>query len=90
MSERLVNCIKLGQSLPGLAYPPVPGPLGDRIWLEVSADGWKEFLEHFKRVMNENRLQGGTEQATSAFYDQAEKFFFGGGVDAPAEYKPEH
>jgi len=86
---RLVNCVKLGQPLPGLEYPPFAGPLGDRIWLEVSEDAWKQFLEFFKMMMNEYRLQGGSEHATNAFIEQAEKYFFGGGSDAPPpEFKP--
>ena len=36
MTQRLVKCAKLGKELPGLDYPPFSGPLGDRIWLEVS------------------------------------------------------
>lgn len=90
MEQRLVKCVKLGKELPGLAYPPFPGPLGDRLWLEASGEAWKMFLEHFKMVMNENRLQGGTDAATNAFYEQAEKYFFGDGVvAAPPEFKPQ-
>ncbi len=88
MDQRLVKCVKLGQELPGMVYPPFPGPLGDRIWLEVSAEGWKAFLEHFKMMMNEYRLAGGTEQATNAFYEQAERYFFGdGGAVPPPDFK---
>lgn len=89
MSQRLVKCAKLGKELPGLEYPPFGGPLGDRIWLEVSDEAWKGFLEHFKMIMNEYRLQGGSEQATRAFLEQAEKYFFGEGVEAPPEFKPQ-
>lgn len=90
MTQRLVKCAKLGKELPGLVYPPFPGALGDRIWLEVSDEGWKMFLEHFKMVMNEYRLQGGSEHATNAFYDQAEKYFFGDGAAAPPpDFKPQ-
>ncbi len=88
MDQRLVKCIKLGQELPGLDYPPFPGALGDKIWLEVSESAWREFLEHFKRMMNEYRLAGGTEQATNAFYEQAQSYFYGDGTpQAPPDYK---
>jgi Fe-S cluster biosynthesis and repair protein YggX len=90
VENRLVNCVKLGKELPGMAYPPFPGALGERIYLNVSQEAWKMFLEHFKMVMNEYRLQGGTEQATNAFYEQAEKFFFGEGAQLPPDYKPHH
>lgn len=87
---RLVKCVKLGKELPGLEYPPFGGPLGDRIWAEVSEEAWKEFLEHFKRIMNEYRLQGGSEAATRAFLEQAESYFYGGGAtEAPPDFVPE-
>lgn len=88
---RTVHCIKLGKDLPGLDYPPFGGPLGARIWGNVSEEAWKMFLEHFKMMMNEYRLQGGTEQATNAFLEQAEKYFYGEGAAAPPpEYVPTH
>lgn len=88
---RLVHCVKLGRDLPGLEYPPFGGELGDKIWLSVSEEAWKGFLDQFKMIMNEYRLQGGTEQATRVFMEQADKYFFGeGGAAPPPEYKPQH
>src|SRR2546426_898368 len=46
------------------------------------------WLEHFKMVMNEYRLAGGSEQANQVLFDQAEKFFFGEGAQLPPDYKP--
>jgi Fe-S cluster biosynthesis and repair protein YggX len=69
-------------------YPPFGGELGDKIWLQVSEEAWKSFLEHFKMIMNENRLQGGTDAATNAFIAEAEKYFFGEGASVPADYVP--
>lgn len=87
---RLVHCVKLGKDLPGMDYAPFGGPLGDKVWAEVSEEAWKTFLDHFKMVMNENRLAGGTQQATDAFLKEAEKYFYGDGtVAAPAEYVPQ-
>jgi Fe-S cluster biosynthesis and repair protein YggX len=56
MAERTVKCIKLGTELPGLDSPPMPNELGQRIFENVSKQAWKEFLEHFKMVVNEYRL----------------------------------
>jgi Fe-S cluster biosynthesis and repair protein YggX len=86
---RTVQCVKLGKELPGLEYPPFGGELGDKIWLSVSEEAWKMFLEQFKMIMNEYRLQGGTDQATNVFMEQANKYFFEGGTEAPPEYKPQ-
>jgi len=89
---RTVHCVKLGKELPGLEYAPFGGALGDKIWASVSEEGWKMFLEHFKMMMNEFRLQGGTDQATTAFLTEAEKYFFGSGTSAapPPDFKPQH
>ena len=32
---RMVKCVKLGQELPGLAAPPWPGEIGQRIFEQV-------------------------------------------------------
>jgi len=89
---RTVHCIKLDKDLPGLEYPPFGGPLGEKVWLSVSDEAWKTFLEHFKMMMNEFRLVGGTDQATTAFLAEAEKYFFGDGKTAapPPDFKPQH
>lgn len=86
--SRMVQCVKIGKELPGLEYPPFGGDLGDKIWLQASEEGWKLFLEHFKMIMNEYRLQGGTEAATTAFMAEAEKYFFGEGAQLPPDYVP--
>ena len=38
---RTVHCAKLKKDLPGLAYPPVPGELGKRIWANISKVAWE-------------------------------------------------
>jgi Fe-S cluster biosynthesis and repair protein YggX len=86
----MVHCVKLGKELPGLEYPPVGGELGERIWANVSEEAWKFFLEAFKRLMNEERLIGGSPEATDRFIKSAERFFFGDGtLEPPAQYKPQ-
>src|SRR3990172_6137218 len=37
---RMVFCVKLQQELPGLDAPPWPGPLGQRIYEQVSEEAW--------------------------------------------------
>lgn len=86
---RIVKCIKIKEDLPGLDYPPFGGELGEKIWAEVSEEAWNGFLENFKRIMNENRLEGGTEMATRMFLEQAEAYFYGGDVVQASGYVPE-
>lgn len=89
MSERLVNCIKLGAELPGLDAPPLPNELGKRIYENVSKDAWNEFLEHFKMVINEYRLDLTSPMADQVFEQKAEEFFFSDNYRMPEGYIPE-
>ena len=85
---RIVFCKKLQKELPGLAHKPFPNELGQRIYDGISQDAWKMWLEHFKMIMNEYRLAGGSDQANQVLFDQAEKFFFGEGAALPPDYRP--
>lgn len=85
---RTVNCIKLNKELPGLDAPPMPGPLGERLWREVSAEAWKAWLGHATMVINENRLNPSLPAARAALRTELEKFFFTGGVERPAGFTP--
>jgi len=53
---RMVKCVKLGREAEGLDVPPYPGELGRRIYENVSKEAWKQWLEHQKMLVNENRL----------------------------------
>ena len=84
----MVMCKKLGKELPGLAFKPWPNALGQKVYDGISMDAWKMWTEHFKMIMNEYRLAGGTEQANQILFEQAEKFFFGEGAQLPPDFKP--
>ena len=43
---RKVQCIKLGREAEGLARPPLPGELGQRLYDNVSKQAWAIWLEH--------------------------------------------
>ena len=87
---RIVKCVKFsGKEMPGLNRPPFAGDLGKKIYDNVSMEAWKLYLEHFKMLMNEYRLVGGSEQATKAFMDQADAYFFGEGSQLPPEFVPQ-
>ena len=53
---RMVNCVKLGREAEGLKAPTYPGALGKRIYENVSAEGWKAWVQHQTMLINENRL----------------------------------
>ena len=85
---RLVNCIKLGTQAEGLDLPPYPGPLGKRIWEEVSKAAWAEWMKQQTMLVNENRLNLADARARQYLARQMEKHFFGDGADAVAGYVP--
>lgn len=88
MSVRMVKCIKLGQELPGLKSPPSPSELGKKVYENVSEQAWKEFLEHFKMVINEYRLDLTSPLADQVFEQKMEEYFFSDEVKMPEGYVP--
>jgi Fe-S cluster biosynthesis and repair protein YggX len=85
---RFVKCIKLGAQAEGLDLPPYPGPLGKRIWEEVSKAAWAEWMKQQTMLVNENRLNLADARARQYLARQMEKHFFGDGADAVAGYVP--
>ena len=85
---RMVNCVKLGREAEGLDFSPYPGELGKRIFENVSKEAWKQWLEHQKMLVNENRLNLADKKAREYLVKQMENHFFGGGADAAQGYVP--
>ncbi len=87
--SRTVKCTKLGEELPGLPYKPFNDELGQRIYDNISAKAWQEWIEHSKRLVNEWRLDLTTKKSHEVLKEQCQDFLFGSGGSAPAEYVPE-
>jgi Fe-S cluster biosynthesis and repair protein YggX len=85
----MVDCIKLGHQAEGLDKLPFKGELGQRIYDSVSKQAWREWLEHSKMLINEYRLDLTSESGQRLWMTECEKFFFGDGSKAPAEYVPQ-
>ena len=47
----------------GLESPPYPGELGQRIFENVSAEGWQQWLQRQVLIINENQLSTADAQA---------------------------
>jgi len=86
---RLVKCVKLGRELPGLAAPPWPGPLGQRIYEQVSAEAWEMWEERMKMILNEYRLLPFQKEAQAIVAKHMEEFFFGDAAALPPGFVPE-
>ncbi|MEJ2513652.1 MAG: oxidative damage protection protein [Gammaproteobacteria bacterium] len=86
--SRTVQCVLLGQEAEGLDRPPYPGPLGQRIFENVSRAAWQQWLAHQTMIINEYRLSVADPQARKFLEEQMEQYFFGGGADTPEGYVP--
>ncbi len=86
---RTVHCVKLQKELPGLAAPPWPGELGQRVFDNVSAQAWKMWEDRQKMILNEYRLMPWQKEAQQLIARQMEDFFFGENAAAPPGYVPE-
>jgi len=54
--SRTVHCVVLDREAEGLDGPPHPGELGQRIFENVSRQGWEEWLQRLQMIINENQL----------------------------------
>ena len=87
--SRMVQCVKLGREGEGLRAPPYPGELGKRLYLSVSQEAWAGWLKHQTMLINEYRLSPIEAKDRKFLEGEMEKYFFGGGSAAPADYKPQ-
>ena len=87
---RMVQCKKLGREEPGLDFVPFDDELGERIYNEISADAWRQWIEYSKKLINEYRLDLVTAEAFNFLHKRCEEFLFTDTAAAePPMYKPE-
>jgi Fe-S cluster biosynthesis and repair protein YggX len=87
--HRTVFCVKLRRELPGLDAPPWPGPLGQRIYEQVSREAWEMWEERMKMILNEYRLLPFQKEAQQLVARHMEEFFFGDNAALPPGYVPQ-
>ncbi len=85
---RQVNCLKLHKLAEGLASPPYPGELGQRIYQHISQEAWQLWLARQIMFINEYRLNLSDPQARKLLATEMEKFLFAEQDTAPAGYTP--
>lgn len=85
---RMVHCIRLGREAEGLDFAPYPGALGQRIYEQVSKEGWQEWIRHQTMLVNENHLSLADARARKYLAIRMEDFFFGDGGEPPPGYAP--
>ena len=86
---RKVFCVKFQREMEGLDEVPFEGhPLGQKIFENVSKEAWKMWVEHMKMLMNEYRLNLGTQESQEFLLKQMDEYFFGHGAALPPDYVP--
>lgn len=85
-ATRKIHCSKLGAELPALKRKPMGGPLGERIFAEISADAWDQWVEHSKLLINEYRMNPSDPKAQELLIKQCEEFLFGAKAEVPKEF----
>jgi Fe-S cluster biosynthesis and repair protein YggX len=89
MSQRTVQCRKLGKELPGLPFKPFPNELGQRIYDEVSMQAWQMWLAESPRYINTYRLDLQSREGQDFLQKQMRIFFgFEGGDMASTAFTP--
>jgi len=87
--RRIVNCVVLKREAEGLDAPPHPGSLGERIYENVSAEGWKQWVERLTMIINENGLNTADKDSIEVIEKHMIGFLFGEGDfgSVPAGFK---
>jgi Fe-S cluster biosynthesis and repair protein YggX len=75
----VVDCAKYGMELPALDRAPFPGPLGERIYENISELGWQSWSEQSTLLINHYGLNLADPQSQEFLFEQMEQFLFEGG-----------
>ena len=85
---REVFCRKYGERLPGLPAPPIPGPMGQDIFENVSAKAWAEWQAVQTMLINERHLSLFEPDARKFLADQMKRFLANEPHEIPSGYVP--
>jgi Fe-S cluster biosynthesis and repair protein YggX len=75
MTDRLVQCVKLGKELPGLARPPYRNELGQRLFENVSAEAWQQWLADSVKFVNTYRVDLASPEGQKFMFKQCAIYF---------------
>lgn len=77
--SKIVQCVVLKYEAEGLDKPPYPGELGQRIFSNVSKEGWKQWLDRLTIIINENGLSTADPENLELIEKHMLGFLFGEG-----------
>ena len=75
MTDRLVQCIKLGKELPGLARAPYRNELGQRIFETVSKEAWQAWIAASIKFVNTYRVDLASPEGQKFMLKQCAVYF---------------
>lgn len=75
----VVHCTRYQMDLPALERQPFPGPLGERIFNNVSHLAFSDWLSYQSTLINHYGLNMADPAANEFLFQQMEAFFFGEG-----------
>jgi Fe-S cluster biosynthesis and repair protein YggX len=86
----MVDCVVLKKRAEGLDSAPHPGALGQRIFENVSQEGWAMWLERLTMIINENGLNTADPGSIEVIERHMLGYFFGEGEygGAPQGFQP--
>jgi len=89
--SRMVFCKVLKKEAPGLEAHTYPGELGERIFNEISDEGWKQWLERLTTIINENGLNTADPESIKVIEQHMLGFLFDEGDmgQLPDGFKPQ-
>jgi len=87
---RVVQCVVLNLEAEGLDTVPHPGELGQKIYENVSKDGWQKWLERLTIIINENGLSTADPASIEVIERHMVGFLFNEGEmgDLPGGFSP--
>jgi Fe-S cluster biosynthesis and repair protein YggX len=75
MTDRIVHCRLLKKDLPGLDRAPFRNELGQKIFAEVSKEGWQAWVKDSVRFINTYRVDLATPEGQKFMLHQCAVYF---------------
>lgn len=75
--SRVVFCQVLKKEAPGMDKLPYPGEVGQRIFENISTEGWNQWLQRLTMIINENRLSTADPASVEVIEQHMIGFLFG-------------
>lgn len=84
--SRTLFCKLLKEDLPGLDAPPFPGPKGQEIFENISAQAWNAWLQQQTMLINEKQLNMMDKADRKFINEQRDNYLAGKQVEQAEGY----